>query len=83
VVRRDAVTGPPPATDNTQGTIVLYPLRGNELINVVCHYDDEHYRHESWINECERQEVLDRYAGWHESLLRVFAAGDTWYKWAL
>jgi salicylate hydroxylase len=88
VVRRDAVTGPAPATDNTQwlgphGTIVLYPLRGNELINVVCHYDDEHYRHESWINECERQEVLDRYAGWHESLLRVFAAGDTWYKWAL
>ena len=27
--------------------------------------------------------MLDRYAGWHESLLRVFAAGDTWYKWAL
>src|SRR6185437_8561597 len=36
-----------------------------------------------WINECDRQEVLDRYADWHESLLRVFAAGDTWYKWAL
>jgi salicylate hydroxylase len=62
---------------------VLYPLRGEELINVVAHYDDEHYRHESWINQCDRQEVLDRYAGWHESLLRVFAAGDTWYKWAL
>ena len=27
--------------------------------------------------------MLDRYAGWHESLLRVFSAGDTWYKWAL
>jgi len=27
--------------------------------------------------------VLQRYAGWHESLLRLFAAGDTWYKWAL
>lgn len=27
--------------------------------------------------------MLDRYANWHESLLRVFAAGDTWYKWAL
>jgi salicylate hydroxylase len=88
VIRRDAVSGEPPATDNAQwlgphGTIVLYPLRGEELINVVAHYDDEHYRHESWINECDRQEVLDRYAGWHESLLRVFAAGDTWYKWAL
>jgi salicylate hydroxylase len=65
------------------GTIVLYPLRGEELINVVCHYDDEGYRHESWITECGRDEVLERYADWHESLLRLFAGGDTWYKWAL
>ncbi|HET7048798.1 MAG TPA: FAD-dependent monooxygenase [Solirubrobacteraceae bacterium] len=88
VVPTAAVEGERPATDNAQwlgphGTIVLYPLRGDELVNVVCHYDDEHYRHESWITECDRREVLDRYAGWHESLLRVFAAGDTWYKWAL
>jgi salicylate hydroxylase len=27
--------------------------------------------------------VLERYAGWHESLLRLFAAAQTWYKWAL
>jgi 2-polyprenyl-6-methoxyphenol hydroxylase-like FAD-dependent oxidoreductase len=65
------------------GTIVLYPLRGEELINVVCHYDDASYRHESWITECRREEVLERYAGWHESLLRLFAAAGTWYKWAL
>ena len=65
------------------GTIVLYPLRGEELINVVCHYDDATYRHESWIAECSREEVLERYAGWHESLLRLFAASQTWYKWAL
>ncbi len=76
------------AADNGQwlgphGTIVLYPLRGEELINVVCHYDDDSYRHESWVTECERSEVLQRYAGWHESLLRLFEAGQTWYKWAL
>jgi salicylate hydroxylase len=76
------------AADNGQwlgphGTIVLYPLRGDELINVVCHYDDDDYRHESWVTECSRDEVLARYAGWHESLLRLFEAGDTWYKWAL
>jgi salicylate hydroxylase len=76
------------AADNGQwlgphGTIVLYPLRGDELINVVCHYDDDSYRHESWVTECERAEVLDRYAGWHKSLLRLFEAGETWYKWAL
>ena len=76
------------AADNGQwlgphGTIVLYPLRGEELINVVAHYDDDTYRHESWVTECERAEVLARYAGWHQSLLRLFEAGDTWYKWAL
>jgi salicylate hydroxylase len=88
VVRAEAVGGARPSAEGAQwlgphGTIVLYPLRGEELINVVCHYDDEDYRRESWIAECGREEVLERYAGWHESLLRLFAAADTWYKWAL
>jgi 2-polyprenyl-6-methoxyphenol hydroxylase-like FAD-dependent oxidoreductase len=85
-VRASALTDV--AADNGQwlgphGTIVLYPLRGEELVNVVNHYDDDSYRHESWVTECSRDEVLQRYAGWHESLLRLFEAGDTWYKWAL
>ena len=88
VVPVDAVAGGPPPNDNAQwlgphGTIVLYPLRRDELINVVCHYDDDAYRHESWVSECERSEVLERYSGWHESLLRIFEAGELWYKWAL
>jgi salicylate hydroxylase len=88
VVPVAAVAGGPPSNDNAQwlgphGTIVLYPVRRDELINVVCHYDDESYRHESWVTECERTEVLERYSDWHDSLLRVFSAGDTWYKWAL
>ena len=88
VVPAAAVTGQAADSANAQwlgphGTVVLYPLRGEELINVVAHYDDEHYRHESWIAECDRAEVLKRYQDWHESLLRVFAAGGTWYKWAL
>ena len=88
VIPAAAVSGTGPLAGNGQwlgphGTIVLYQLRGEELINVVCHYDDDGYRHESWITECSREEVLERYAGWHDSLLRLFAAGDTWYKWAL
>ena len=96
VIPTGAVRGPRPRAGGAQwlstegaqwlgphGTIVLYPLRGEELINVVCHYDDASYRHESWIAECSREEVLERYAGWHESLLRLFAASQTWYKWAL
>jgi salicylate hydroxylase len=88
VVPVGAVPGGPPPNDNAQwlgphGTIVLYPVRRDELINVVCHYDDEDYRHESWVSECEPGEVLERYRGWHESLLRIFSAGEVWYKWAL
>jgi salicylate hydroxylase len=65
------------------GTIVIYGLRRGELINIVCHHDDEDYRHESWITECDTAEVLERYQRWNDRLLRLFAAGDTWYKWAL
>jgi 2-polyprenyl-6-methoxyphenol hydroxylase-like FAD-dependent oxidoreductase len=88
VVPVDAVPGGPPPNDNVQwlgphGTIVLYPVRRDELVNVVCHYDDEDYRHESWVTRCERSEVVERYRGWHESLLRIFSAGEVWYKWAL
>jgi salicylate hydroxylase len=88
VIPTAAVKGARPSMDSSQwlgphGTIVLYPLRGEELVNVVCHYDDEDYRHESWVIECDRDEVLERYAGWHESLLRLFAAGETWFKWAV
>jgi salicylate hydroxylase len=88
IVPAAAVPGTPPDTDTTQwlgphGSVVLYPLRGTELINIVGHYDDDDYRHESWIAECDRGEVLERYAGWHESVLRLFGAAGTWYKWAL
>jgi salicylate hydroxylase len=65
------------------GTIVNYGVRRGELINVVAHYDDATYRHESWIAECDREEILERYRNWHPSLREVFAAGKLWYKWAL
>jgi len=65
------------------GTIVVYGVRRGELINVVAHYEDATYKHESWIAECERQEILRRYRNWHPSLREMFAAGELWYKWAL
>ena len=65
------------------GTIVVYMVRRGELVNVVCHYDDDSWREESWIREVDRQEVIDRYAGWHESLMRLFSVSKVHYKWAL
>lgn len=88
VIPIDAVPGGPPAPESVtwlgpHGAIVVYRLRRGELINVVSHYDDETYKHESWITECDRAEVIERYAGWHESLVRLFSASELWYKWAL
>jgi salicylate hydroxylase len=65
------------------GTIVNYGVRRGELLNVVAHYEDATYQHESWIAECDREEILGRYRQWHPSLREVFAAGKLWYKWAL
>lgn len=65
------------------GALVVYGLRRGELINIVAHHEDPTYTHESWIAECDREEILGRYHRWHESLRELFAAGDLWYKWAL
>ncbi|HEY2507080.1 MAG TPA: FAD-dependent monooxygenase [Streptosporangiaceae bacterium] len=65
------------------GALVVYGVRRGQLINVVAHHEDAGYKHESWIEECDRAEILDRYRRWHPSLRQVFTAGDTWYKWAL
>ncbi len=65
------------------GTLVVYGVRRGKAINVVAHHDDPAYKHESWITECDRDEILGRYRRWHASLREMFGSGDTWYKWAL
>jgi salicylate hydroxylase len=65
------------------GTLVVYGVRRGELVNIVAHYEDATYQHESWIAECDRAEIQQRYRRWHASLQEIFAAGDIWYKWAL
>ena len=74
----EAVPGGMSSNDNAtwlgpHGAIVVYRVRRGELINVVSHFDDETYKHESWITPCDRAEVIERYSGWHESLVRLFS----------
>jgi salicylate hydroxylase len=88
VIPLDAVPGGPPPPENViwmgpHGAVVVYRVRRGELINVVSHYDDDTYKHESWITQCDRDEVIERYSGWHESLERLYSASEVWYKWAL
>jgi len=84
----DAVPGGLPSTDSVtwlgpHGAVVVYLVRRGELVNVVAHYDNDTWTEESWIRECDRAEVIENYAGWHESLMRLFSASEKHYKWAL
>jgi salicylate hydroxylase len=63
--------------------VVVYRVRRGELVNVVAHYDDETWREESWIRECPKEEVIERYRGWHSSLIDLFSASEKHYKWGL
>jgi salicylate hydroxylase len=88
LVPLEAVRGALPDTFNTtwlgpHGAVVVYLVRRGELVNVVAHYDTDAWTEESWIRECGQAEVLDNYRGWHESVLRLFAASERYYKWAL
>lgn len=65
------------------GHVVHYLVRGGALVNFVAHYDSEAWTGESWTQECERSELMETYARWNASLLRLFESGERYYKWAL
>jgi salicylate hydroxylase len=84
----DAVPGGAPSTDShlwlgPHGAVVVFRVSAGTKINFHAHHDDESYTNESWVTECDREEVLAVHKDWHESLLRLFSASKTWYKWAL
>jgi salicylate hydroxylase len=58
-------------------------VRRGTLINFVAHVETDSWTQESWTQECERSEVMDTFAGWHEPLLRLLGSSDRYYKWAL
>lgn len=65
------------------GAVVFFRVRGGTKINMHAHHDDESYTTESWVTECDRDEVLAVHQRWHESLNRLFSVSQVWYKWAL
>ncbi|HUB97712.1 MAG TPA: FAD-dependent monooxygenase [Stellaceae bacterium] len=65
------------------GHVVHYWVRRGELLNIVAHFDSDAWTEESWTRECDRSELMQTYAQWNPSLLRLYEIGDRWYKWAL
>lgn len=65
------------------GHVVHYWVRRGELLNIVAHFDSDAWTEESWTRECDRSELMQTYAQWNRSLLRLYECGERWYKWAL
>ncbi len=81
----------PPGVVSSDGTmymgprshVIYYLVRGGKLVNFVAHIESDGWTEESWTQECDRSEVVETYAGWHEPLLRLLGSADRYYKWAL
>ncbi len=81
----------PPGTISTDLTLYMGPrshvihfmVRRGALINFVAHVETDAWTQESWTEECERSEVMETFAGWHEPLLRLLGSSNRYYKWAL
>jgi len=81
----------PPGVVSRDGTmymgprshVIYYLVRGGQLVNFVAHIESNAWTGESWTQECDRTEVLETYAAWHEPLLRLLGSAERYYKWAL
>src|SRR5207248_600600 len=65
------------------GSVIVYPVRHGDLVNVVAHCDNDTWTEESWTRECDRSEAMANFAGWNDGLLRLFAATERHYTSAL
>ena len=65
------------------GHVVHYRVRRGELVNFVAHYDSDAWTEESWTRESGKEELLQTFAGWNESLIELFNQSERYYKWAL
>jgi salicylate hydroxylase len=63
--------------------VIHFMVRGGKLVNFVAHVESDAWSEESWTQECERSEVMETFAGWHEPLRRLLGSSDRYYKWAL
>jgi salicylate hydroxylase len=64
--------------------LVMYPVRGGDLINIVGIVHDE-WNKPGWQAAGNRDEILRRFARftWADSVRELVAVPDRWLKWAL
>ncbi|MEX0286461.1 MAG: FAD-dependent monooxygenase [Paracoccaceae bacterium] len=76
----------PPVAQVYMGTrahVVLYPLRGGELANLVAIEERQGWLEEGWSLEGDPEELQTRFSDFHGDAGRVIGAVDRVYQWAL
>jgi salicylate hydroxylase len=63
--------------------VIHFMVRGGKLVNFVAHVESDAWTGESWTQECDRSEVTETFAGWHEPLIHLLGSAEHYYKWAL
>ena len=65
--------------------VVVYYVRGGELVNVVAVVEQNGWEVESWSERGNPEELRAIFAGWHPSVTDTLAAvrPDACYRWAL
>ncbi len=65
------------------GCVVHYYVRPGELVNWIAHRTTDVWAEEAWSMPGDKQELMQAFEGWHPSLLRLFEATETCFKWAI
>src|SRR5438105_706495 len=63
--------------------LVHYPVSRGRLLNFVGWTEHDTWNREDWTDRATIARALAAFAGWHEQVLRIIAAADTCFIWAL
>jgi salicylate hydroxylase len=66
-----------------RGTLLYYPLRAGELMNVFAGNYTDTWEEESWTTPSSREELRAAFNGWPAERLDVVELVPTLYKWAI
>ncbi len=68
-----------------RGHMVVYYVRGGELVNFVACVDTDEWVEESWTQKADWEELRADFFGWHDDVLTLIEAvdRDQCFRWAL
>lgn len=66
-----------------RGHVIMYPIRGGQLLNVFAGYFLDSWAEESWTVPSTVEDMMAAFSGWNEQLLRMMSGVEHIYKWGL